>query len=107
MGWVMAPTRHLRGRLLGNAVLSRLPIRQHVQYDLTWKTCEPRCVQRVDIEVGDHTLHMYNVELGTAFLERRYQAERLGAIVHDRRVGNPKVVLGRLQRVDERPDRRS
>jgi endonuclease/exonuclease/phosphatase family metal-dependent hydrolase len=94
MGWVMAPTRHLRGRLFGNAVLSRLPIRQHVQYDLTWKTCEPRCVQRVDIEVGDHTLHMYNVHLGTAFLERRYQAERLGAIVHDRRVGNPKVVLG-------------
>ena len=94
MGWVMAPTRHLRGRLFGNAVLSHLPIRQHVQYDLSWKTCEPRCVQRVDVEVGDETLHVYNVHLGTAFLERRYQAERLSAIVHDKRVGVPKLVLG-------------
>jgi endonuclease/exonuclease/phosphatase family metal-dependent hydrolase len=94
MGWVLAPTRHLRGRLFGNAVLSRFPIRHHVQYDLTWKTCEPRCCQRVDIAVGDDTLHLYNVHLGTAFLERRHQAERLGAIVHDRRVGVPKIVLG-------------
>ena len=31
---------------------------------------------------------------GTAFLERRYQAGRLKTIVHDRRVGSPKVVLG-------------
>ena len=94
MGWVLAPTRHLRGRLFGNAVLSRFPIRHHVQYDLTWKTCEPRCCQRVDIAIGDDTLHLYNVHLGTAFLERRHQAERLGAIVHDRRVGVPKIVLG-------------
>jgi len=48
----------------------------------------------VDIELDEHTLHLYNVHLGTAFLERRYQAERLGSIVHDRRVGVPKVVLG-------------
>jgi endonuclease/exonuclease/phosphatase family metal-dependent hydrolase len=44
--------------------------------------------------VGTHTLHLYNVHLGTAFLERRYQAGRLSAIVHDRRVGQPKIVLG-------------
>ena len=94
MGWVMAPTRHLRGSLFGNVVLSRFPIRHHLQYDLSWKTCEPRCCQRVDIAIGDDTLHLYNVHLGTAFLERRHQAERLGAIVHDRRVGTPKIVLG-------------
>jgi endonuclease/exonuclease/phosphatase family metal-dependent hydrolase len=94
MGWVMAPTRHLRNCLFGNVVLSRLPILHHAQYDLSWKTCEPRCCQRVDIAIGDDTLHLYNVHLGTAFLERRHQAGRLGAIVHDRRVGNPKIVLG-------------
>jgi endonuclease/exonuclease/phosphatase family metal-dependent hydrolase len=94
MGWVMAPTRHRRGSLFGNVVLSRLPIRHHVHYDLSWKTCEPRCCQRVDIALGDETLHLYNVHLGTAFLERRYQAGRLGGIVHDRRVGVPKIVLG-------------
>jgi len=94
MGWVMAPTRHLRRALFGNVVLSHLPIVHHVQYDLSWKTCEPRCCQRVDIAVGTHTLHLYNVHLGTAYLERRYQAQRLSAIVHDRRIGQPKMVLG-------------
>jgi len=94
MGWVMAPTRHLRGALFGNVVLSRFPIRHHSQYDLSWKTCEPRCCQRVDLAIDDDTLHLYNVHLGTAFLERRYQASRLGAIVHDRRIGEPKIVLG-------------
>ena len=94
MGWVMAPARHLRGCLFGNVVLSRLPIRHHAQYDLSWRTCEPRCCQRVDIAIGDDTLHLYNVHLGTALLERRHQAGRLSAILHDRRVGEPKVVLG-------------
>jgi endonuclease/exonuclease/phosphatase family metal-dependent hydrolase len=94
MGWVMAPTRHLRRALFGNVVLSHLPIVHHAHYDLSWKTCEPRGCQRVDIEVGTHTLHLYNVHLGTAYLERRYQAQRLGAIVHDRRIGQPKIVLG-------------
>jgi len=94
MGWVMAPARHLRGALFGNVVLSRFPIRQHTQYDLSWKTCEPRCCQRVDVAIGDHTLHLYNVHLGTAFLERRHQAGRLSAILHDRRIGPPKIVLG-------------
>jgi endonuclease/exonuclease/phosphatase family metal-dependent hydrolase len=94
MGWVMAPVRHLRGALFGNVVLSRLPIRDHSQYDLSWKTCEPRCCQRVDIAMDDDTLHLYNVHLGTAFLERRYQAGRLSGFVHDKRIGTPKIVLG-------------
>lgn len=94
MGWVMAPVRHLRGCLFGNVVLSRHPIVHHTHYDLSWKTCEPRGCQRVDVAFGDDRLHLYNVHLGTAFLERRHQAERLGTIVHDRRVGVPKVVLG-------------
>lgn len=94
MGWVMAPTRHLRGHLFGNMVLSRFPVRHHTQHDLSWRTCEARCVQRVDLDVDGATLHFYNVHLGTAYLERRFQAERLAAIVSDRRVTGPKVVLG-------------
>jgi endonuclease/exonuclease/phosphatase family metal-dependent hydrolase len=94
MGWVMAPARLLRGQHFGNAVLSRLPIAQHVHHDLSWKTCEPRRLQRVDVIVGGSTLHIYNVHLGTAILERRHQAERLAAIVADRHVAGPKLVLG-------------
>jgi endonuclease/exonuclease/phosphatase family metal-dependent hydrolase len=76
-------------------VLSRFPIREHVQHDLSWKTCEPRCSQRVAIDVGGTApLQIFNVHLGTALLERRYQATRLAAWVHDRRVLSPKLVLG-------------
>jgi endonuclease/exonuclease/phosphatase family metal-dependent hydrolase len=94
MGWVMAPARQLRGHQFGNAVLSRFPITHHLAHDLSWKTCEPRRLQRVDIAVDGVTLHVYNVHLGTAILERRHQAQRLAAIVLDRHVAGPKLVLG-------------
>lgn len=95
MGWVMAPTRHLRTALFGNVVLSRLPIKHHAQYDLSWKTCEHRGFQRVDVELGEKdTLHFYNVHLGTSLLERRFQAQKLASLVHDRRVPGPKIILG-------------
>jgi endonuclease/exonuclease/phosphatase family metal-dependent hydrolase len=94
MGWVLAPTRELRRHPFGNAVLSRFPIRDHAQHDLSWKTCEPRGSQRVTIDLGaGRTVHVYNVHLGTALLERRYQAARLSTWIHSRR-GAPKIVLG-------------
>jgi endonuclease/exonuclease/phosphatase family metal-dependent hydrolase len=95
MGWVMAPTRHIRNALYGNVVLSRFPVRHHQQHDLSWKTCEPRLAQRVDLLIdGENVLHFYNVHLGTALLERRDQARRLVSVVHDRRITGPKIVLG-------------
>jgi endonuclease/exonuclease/phosphatase family metal-dependent hydrolase len=94
MGWVMAPARLLRGHHFGNAVLSRFPITQHLEHDLSWKTCEPRRLQRVDVTVNGGALHVYNVHLGTAILERRHQAERLASIVSDRHVVGPKLVVG-------------
>lgn len=95
MGWVMGPVRHLRNHLFGNVVMSRFPILHHSQYDLSWRTCEPRGSQRADLDLGEgRELHIYNVHLGTAVLERRYQAPRLAAFVHDHRVPGPKIILG-------------
>jgi endonuclease/exonuclease/phosphatase family metal-dependent hydrolase len=95
IGWVMAPTRHYRRHLFGNVTLSRFPIVHHAQYDITWKTCEPRCVQRADIAVpGGPVVHVYNVHLGTALIERRYQAGRLSALLTDRRVRGPRIIMG-------------
>ena len=95
MGWVMAPARQLRGHQFGNAVLSRHPIAQHIEHDLIVEdvraeTPAARRRRRVD----GCTLHLYNVHLGTAILERRHQARRLAAIVWDRHVSGPKLVLG-------------
>jgi endonuclease/exonuclease/phosphatase family metal-dependent hydrolase len=95
MGWVMTCVRTLRQHQFGNVVLSRLPIVHHSQYDLSWRTCEPRACQRADLDLGSgQVLHVYNVHLGTAVLERRYQAGRLASFVHDRRVTGPKIILG-------------
>jgi len=94
MGWVMNSVRTLRHHQFGNVILSRYPIVHHSEYDLTWRTCEPRNCQRADLEIGGQLLHVYNVHLGTAVLERRYQAKRLASFVHDRRVTGPKVLLG-------------
>jgi endonuclease/exonuclease/phosphatase family metal-dependent hydrolase len=96
MGWVMASARELRQHQFGNVVLSRHPIREHAEHDLTWKTCEPRCSQRVGIDLGTPgtLLQVFNVHLGTALLERRYQAARLAGWIHDRRTRPPKIVLG-------------
>lgn len=95
MGWVMAATRELRQHQFGNVVLSRYPIREHTRIDLSWKTCEPRCAQRVAVDLGPAgVLNVYNAHLGTALLERRYQAPRLSEWIHDRRVSGPRIVLG-------------
>jgi endonuclease/exonuclease/phosphatase family metal-dependent hydrolase len=95
MGWVMHSVRMLRGHHFGNVVLSRFPVVNHAHYDLSWRTCEERACQRVDLDLaGGAQLHIYNVHLGTAVLERRYQAARLAAFVHDHRVRGPKVILG-------------
>src|SRR5206468_11406039 len=74
---LMSSARHLRGHHFGNAVLSRLPITQHLEHDLSWKTCEPRRMQRVDVAAEGGTLHVYNVHLGTAILRSEEHTSEL------------------------------
>jgi endonuclease/exonuclease/phosphatase family metal-dependent hydrolase len=95
MGWIMAPTRELRRHQFGNVILSRFPIREHARVDLSWKTCEARGAQRVAVDLGEAgLLHVYNAHLGTALLERRYQAPRLADWICDKHVVGPRIVLG-------------
>lgn len=69
--------RRLRGGAYGNVILSRLPVALTRNYDLTWKGRERRGCFRADVGIGGMTLHFFNVHLGTAFLERRWQGRRL------------------------------
>jgi endonuclease/exonuclease/phosphatase family metal-dependent hydrolase len=85
MGWIMAPVRELRRHQFGNMILSKFPMWDHAQHDLSWKTCEPRGAQRVAIDAGAGTLQVY---------ERRFQAERLATWVHARKVHGPKLLFG-------------
>lgn len=69
--------KHL-GAAYGNVVLSRFPITEDVNFDITVGKYEPRGCQHVDVEIDSQTLiHVYNIHMGTSFLERRQQVKRL------------------------------
>jgi endonuclease/exonuclease/phosphatase family metal-dependent hydrolase len=70
--------RRHHGGAYGNVVLSRFPIKSVCNHDLTWRWREPRGCLRVDIETPTGlVLHVFNVHLGTAFVERRHQGRKL------------------------------
>ena len=94
MQHLLAPAHTYRGRLYGNAVLSHLPVLRHITYDLTQPGHEPRLCQRVDISLYGHTIHLYNVHLGTSAAERARQARKLLSFIADENVHGPKIVIG-------------
>ncbi len=91
--------RKLLGGAYGNVVISRLPFRHVFNYDITVKGREERGSLRTDLvidDLHDHVLHVFNVHLGTAFLERRHQARKLVApeiLAHDELSGS-RILLG-------------
>ncbi len=92
--------RKHKGGAYGNVVLSRLPVEQSRNYDITWRGREPRGCLRVDVKLGEEegspVLHLFNVHLGTAFVERRHQGRKLvgDGILRDSDLAGPRVVLG-------------
>lgn len=92
----LGENRRHQGGAYGNVVLSRYPIRRVCNHDITWRWREPRGCLRVDVEVGDALIHIFNVHLGTAFVERRHQGRQLvgGEILGSRELHGPRVVLG-------------
>src|SRR5690606_8637211 len=93
--------RHGRNRLVnggeyGNAILSRLPIEEHRNFDISVKKYEPRGCLRADITVGSNTVMQFmNVHLGTSFFERRLQVHRLlGAELMERSAPSHRMIAG-------------
>lgn len=86
-----------QGGPYGNMTLSRLPVRMWKNYDLTWRNREKRGCLRTDVEMADGSvLHVFNVHLGTGFIERRQQGRALvgpGVLGHEELSG-PRVVVG-------------
>ena len=71
----MGETRRWRGAAYGNVVLSRFPVKEVQVYDLTASRREPRGCIRCDVEVTPGKIvHVFNVHLGTGYMERRKQA---------------------------------
>lgn len=71
-------TRKIGAAAYGNAILSRFPIKGHEHYNLTASWREDRGGIRGDLKLGDGTLlHLFNLHLGTGYMERRKQAAML------------------------------
>ncbi|HEV2802479.1 MAG TPA: endonuclease/exonuclease/phosphatase family protein [Pyrinomonadaceae bacterium] len=93
--YCIGENRRLSGGAYGNVILSRLPWRHVHNYDITWRGRERRGCLRVDIETGEggQLLHLFNVHLGTAYIERRHQARQL---VGERILGNAELTGARI-----------
>ena len=91
----MGENRTHRGGAYGNVVLTRFPIRSSHNYDLSIPGCEPRGGLSVDVNYGAATLHIFNVHMGTAIIERRRQARRLlEEILEKHETSGARIVLG-------------
>ena len=94
---VFGRTRELRGADYGNATLTRLPVKNSENYNISWRRREPRGCLRTDLCLsGDRLLHVFNVHLGTSYFERRAQGPLL---LTDRMLNHaghtgPRVILG-------------
>ncbi|HVF29152.1 MAG TPA: endonuclease/exonuclease/phosphatase family protein [Pyrinomonadaceae bacterium] len=89
--------RRLHGGSYGNVLLSRFPFRCVRNHDITWRGREPRGCLRADVEVDSAVLlNVFNVHLGTAFVERRYQGRQLVSpdILRDETLSGARLVLG-------------
>ena len=80
----------------GNVVMSRFPIVAMRNYDLSVRGREERGCLRADLQVEGRVLHVFNVHLGTALLERRTQGRKLIApeLLADAAIEWPRIVLG-------------
>ncbi len=87
--------RKLGPSAYGNVTLSRLPIVASENYDISWRGRERRGAFRCDIRVGEQVVHVFNVHLGTAFLERRHQGRLLTSkVLHQKGLAGPRIVVG-------------
>jgi endonuclease/exonuclease/phosphatase family metal-dependent hydrolase len=90
-------TRKLRGAAYGNVVLSRFPVKQVEVYDLTASRREPRGCIRCDLEVAHgRVIHVFNIHLGTGYIERRKQARILMSreVLLSPSLKHPRLLLG-------------
>jgi endonuclease/exonuclease/phosphatase family metal-dependent hydrolase len=97
MNYHVGENRRLRGGAYGNVTLSRLPLQRDARnYDITWSGRERRGCLRADFSIDGSTLHVFNIHLGTAFIERRHQARKLvgDEILNNAKLEGARIVLG-------------
>lgn len=96
-GSCMGENRKLNGGAYGNLLLSRHPLHAASNYDISTEGRERRGCLRVDLQVGGAgLLHVFNVHLGTSYVERRKQARKLvtSEILNNVGLRGARIVMG-------------
>jgi endonuclease/exonuclease/phosphatase family metal-dependent hydrolase len=97
MDYRIGENRRLHGGAYGNVTLSCLPLADDKNFDITWRGRERRGCLRTDVKLDDrHLLHLFNIHLGTAFIERRHQGRQLVSdeILNSAELKGARVVVG-------------
>jgi endonuclease/exonuclease/phosphatase family metal-dependent hydrolase len=97
MDYCIGENRRLYGGAYGNVTLSCSPLLKVENFDITWRGRERRGALRADIPLGElGRLHVFNIHLGTAYIERRFQGRRLVSdeILNKSELEGPRVVVG-------------
>ncbi len=95
--WTFGANRPYRDGTYGNMTLSRFPIRDWHNHDVSRPGREPRGILQTEIQITrDRHINLFNVHLGTGHMERRYQAGKLmnRGILDQPGLEGPRLVLG-------------
>jgi len=90
-------TRPLHGGRYGNMIMTRFPIVETRTHDITKSTREERGVLQCAVETGSSAMvNVFNVHLGTGYMERRRQIEVLigEKILAQPDIRGPRIVIG-------------
>jgi len=95
-GYSLGENRVHNGGRYGNVILSRLPIAEQRNFDISVAGREPRGCLHADVAIGGAMpLHIYNIHLGTAFFERRKQVKSLlSDAILSREHSSARILLG-------------
>jgi endonuclease/exonuclease/phosphatase family metal-dependent hydrolase len=97
MQYHMGENRRLHGGAYGNVTLSRLPLDRCENFDITWRGRERRGCLRSDVQLAERSpIHVFNIHLGTAYIERRFQGRRLVSedILNHGELAGPRIIVG-------------
>lgn len=92
---IVGPTLQHKNSRYGNALLSRLPIKDFFQHDLTVPDREPRGAIDARIQAGNTTMRIMATHFGLSIRERRIQAGRILELM-DPQVEPVEILLGDL-----------
>ncbi|HVF16566.1 MAG TPA: endonuclease/exonuclease/phosphatase family protein [Steroidobacteraceae bacterium] len=78
----------------GNAILTRLPIKDIRRHDLSYSWCEPRGAIDIELDLHGQPLRIVATHLGLRRSERRFQWRRLMVAIAEGSMEMPTIVLG-------------